>query len=178
MTKGAALVLVVVVGATACGDAIDSGVDDDKRASDLTPEEYGRVCQAISDGVANSTSPERQHELSCRVRGFIAGAVANVVSDSTSTIRAACQENYDECVAEGPGPNVMATMLDCSGTSTTCDVTVGEIEKCGNDTLAWVEDVRARYPTCNQLNANSFGENAAQSEAPQRPTSCDVFQRC
>lgn len=178
MTKRWTCALLSTLSAAACGgNSIDSGVDDDKKASELTPEEYERVCQAFSDGIADATSPERQHELGCRVRGFVQGAIANAVLSSTSAIREACQEKYEECLDEGPGGGVMASMVQCSA-ARNCDVTVGEVERCGNDIIAWVDGIRALYPTCSELNANSFGEGSDEAETPAFPTSCNVFQEC
>lgn len=161
---------VLFVGAvcfTACGDSgrsVDFPVPDDTPVSELTVTDMQQICLQALTQVQGAT-----YDLQC----IIAGLSAKYSGEGT------CEEARSSCLAENAGElseiEQSCYEIDESslGDLQSCDVTVGEYERCVNAALAVLDAV------FGQVNCSSTPEQLQGLGEPDLPAECVVLeQKC
>lgn len=169
--------LALSVGVVACGRPIDSGIDDNKPASELTEAEATQLCREVESAFADVVSPNERKELTCRFRGLATAAVRVALQESEAIVRQACRETYQTCLEETEPPeDSPIVQVDCEAAMVPqCSVTVGQIENCGNDVIDELNDFISKVPTCDNADLTRTTEDPA---GPRTPSSCGALEVC
>ncbi len=140
----------VLLTALGCGDdgRISFGVDRSRTLSSVTDAEVRAACERIGDDVFDLSRRD-----SCELEALFATAT---VDD--------CNAAVDACLAE---PEIPEEPFDCSEETAAdfagCEITVGEFEDCGNDTLDSQESF---------LRSLSCSDVGTPIMEPETPASC------
>lgn len=132
----------------ACGD-FDSGVDDSKQVSQITPEEAEQLCQSAGDYASEQITREETKQFSCYFGGLLAAEFA-VALQPTADFQMTCMSSYDECMMQ---PDMMQTTQDsCSGAMATpnCDITIAEYEDCVQERVQLTKEVLSQV-SCERM---------------------------
>lgn len=150
-----ALISLATLGCSGGDSRIDSSLDDDKMAHELSDEEAQEFCVAASEYF------EKQFPVSesCKGAGLSAFFTASLSGDDPLE---ACEDAVDSCIEDDDGVS-----LECSDDAdvpSSCTATVGEIETCLADTIdaqveAWD---KLNVPDCDGM--EEFLEEADSSE--------------
>lgn len=175
------LMLGAVAMASACGDddgdsgsaTVDSGLPEDKKISDLDEQEVEALCDAAESATEDLIGPEFQ----CVAVALFFG----VFSEDAE----ACQTTFDLCSADPeqfledsgfePDPEEGDDECNIDDIPEDCDATVGEIEACLNEQVAFLQGLTRNFQ-CAELLADFDGEsNPLEPNGP----ACQVLeQKC
>jgi hypothetical protein len=147
------------------------GTDDpgEPTLESLTPEELGELCADARASFDASGATETAGELTCRTAGIFAVVLFEPSSDME--LQQACQETYDECVAEP-----LETDDNCAENSM-CPATVSEFQACVDEYPTYLEQVAMGLPTCSELTLANL-EQALGFE-PERTPACEsLWAKC
>jgi hypothetical protein len=160
--------LALAVGCS--GTSFESGVDGTKKASELSDADVQAICQAAEE--TSQKFAEDNKDAFCKLSGAFAGALAGALGGGDPV--AVCESAVSDCKSK-PLTTEPST---CNPKLDDCDVTVGEIESCFNDSLDAAETYFADYKSksCADLLAQTSGENTLNF---MEPASCAAIeQRC
>lgn len=135
--------LASVTLAVGCGSStpLDSGVDQDKKASEVTDDEAKQICEAAEKYTNDKITPEMQ----CLGEGALAAGLAMATGADPE---AACNDAVADCVDSADS----GVGLDCDEASAEevadCDATVGEVETCMKDYVDAGAAAFDNYPDC------------------------------
>jgi hypothetical protein len=124
---------------TACDDNGSSGsltsVDNSKKVEDLSGEELQQMCEDYAEAVAKAVG----QEFFCTLAGIEA---ATMLGGS----KIACEAAYNTCVEIDMEFDIeeffsCEDVVDSSDDTEDCDATVGEVDRCIQDTLKLFEDM-------------------------------------
>lgn len=177
---------------------VETGVDENKVASELTDEEVEALCDEIDARVQETFDDEAVTELSCTGLGIVAGLTAalgeeplggevadagvdvaaagqDLLSDfDTETAQEACAEAYDACDSSTVDLSAARDIAECTPPGEECDATVGELEECFTDLLEVGETAKLLLPTCERLSPLSL--LALLAIPTETPESCAVVE--
>jgi len=119
-------------GGDSSGGKVNYSVDDSKQVSQVSDAEAVAMCKQTMEALEKAVPKS----ASCTLSGLFVASLAG--GD-----KKVCQETYDECMKKPDEPDDEDTckLDDEDSKLTDCPVTVGEFEKCINDTIAAVHDV-------------------------------------
>ena len=135
----------------------------------LTPEELGELCADARASFEASGATETAGEITCRTAGIFAVVLFEPSSDME--LQQACQDTYDECVAEP-----LETDDNCAENSM-CPATVSEFEACVDEYPAYLEQVAMGLPTCSELTMANL-EEALGFEPERTPACAMLWTKC
>jgi|GEM_PF-5175824 len=147
---------------SACGGDSDSetfqtSVGSTKTVDKLTPAETAQFCK---DGDAFAKDFEKTFTPKlCKVAGLLA------------TTKAECDMLVNACLKEESEPDQSSGMCE---PLTDCTATVGEVQKCLNDTIATFSAYLDKFPSCAQI-ADKSGTFPASE--PVSPASCKAIEK-
>ncbi len=143
---------------------IDFGLDKNKPVNQLTPDERMQACEVLQDYSVDFT--EQITPKLCKITGVLA-----VFNRDQPPAAGACDQAVNACLllSMGDAGAPPATDNMCGAVQTNCMATVGEVEKCTNDTLTVVNAYLDLWPTCAQLAA---GLGSVPFQIPSDPPSC------
>lgn len=169
---------LVAFSAVACGGSSDDGgkssttvntsIPEDTKGSELTQAQTDELCDA-AEAVAEATFSESQ--IKPTMCGFAAWSQA-----SAFNMPSKCQDFYNECLkepVESSGDPPVTEEGQCTKPSSTCTATVGEIEKCINDSFAQAKAMFAKFPGCADVGEEFSLEDLGSQESP---ASCKVVE--
>ncbi len=158
--SGKWMLLLIAVGFYHCsGTSVDLPFDDDKEMNELTTSELKEVCT-----VGLEAFQDAYGEDICSLQGVMASV----------TSKGSCEEVRDACMNETFNPANCETPDETAPAE--CDVTVGELEACMNDTLGQIDDM----PSFSCSTTMEELMEIQQDELNFSPSSsCDVInERC
>jgi hypothetical protein len=135
----------------------------------LSPEELGELCADARASFDASGATETAGELTCRTAGIFAVVLFEPSSDME--LQQACQDTYDECVAEP-----LETDDNCAENSM-CPATVSEFQACVDEYPAYLEQVAMGLPTCSELTMANL-EEALGFEPEATPACESLWAKC
>lgn len=135
----------------------------------LTPAELGELCADARASFDASGATETAGELTCRTAGIFAVVLFEPSSDLE--LQQACQDTYDECVAEP-----LETDDNCAENSM-CPATVSEFQACVDEYPAYLEQVAMGLPTCSELTMANL-EEALGFEPEATPACESLWAKC
>jgi hypothetical protein len=159
------IVLLVTTGLLACGSrAVDFPVDSGKEMSTLTADELQAMCNAMKDSAKDGM------EVVC----LLQGVSLKFKPDGSEQ---ACQTKVTSCLAE-----LSAKTLDCNLVKPSmlegCTATVGEYEKCLNDSLELATDLKSKL-SCSMSLSDMMDLAQKMQAMQQMPSSCQtVVAKC
>jgi hypothetical protein len=119
---------------------VDTGIAEDKALSDVTSEEAVTACEHMQEAMQDVIDPEA-----------IVNMVCTLFAASSTTSEAECNQARSECIEQAREQAQEAAEeveLECDGDTSEfegCDVTVGVLESCLNDTLDQFREVLSQY---------------------------------
>jgi hypothetical protein len=150
---------------------VDTGIDESKPLSDVTEGEARQACEHTRDAMRDMINPDTLVPSFCTL--FALGEA----SDESS-----CNSMRDDCIREAnEDPSLADAEVDfeCDGDTTEfsgCDVTVGVLESCLNDSLSAMNAALHRY-SCGD--AGSFSSAELEELDPfafETPASCQPLE--
>lgn len=165
--------MLAMLGMLGCDDdeggAVSSGINSSKQLDELSQAEEQRMCEEFASALEDIFTKE----TGCKIIAVEMGTSAN-----NSQL---CQSTYDGCmngqmadVLNNLLGEIVGEMADCTPDDSyedesECNATVGEAEKCANDTIA------AFKAALKQLSCDNLGS----FQEPEEPASCEVLdQKC
>lgn len=155
---------------------IDFGIASDKALSDVTSEEMMTACERTRDAMQSMINPDR-----------LVPKVCTLMAVGPAETEAECVQLRDECLelfaqnSEQAGELESAGDIECDGDVSEfegCDVTVGELETCLNDSLDAILAVFDQY-TCADAAGVDGDEFAGLDLDLEPPASCQpLVDRC
>jgi hypothetical protein len=130
---------------------VDTGIAKDKALSSVTSEEAQNACESMRDAMQDVIDPDSIINMFC-----------TVLSAANTSDEASCNQQKAECIeqAREQADEVEEVDFDCDGDTTEfegCDVTVGVLESCLNDTLQVFRSVLTQY-SCKDAGTISDAE--------------------
>jgi hypothetical protein len=169
---------LVAFSAVACGGSSDDGgkssttvntsIPAGTKGSDLTQAQTNELCDA-AQAVAEASFSEAQ--IKPTMCGFAAWTQASALNMASK-----CQDFYNECLKapqESSGDPPVEQTGECTKPSSSCTATVGEIEKCINDSFAQAKAMFAKFPGCDDVGKAFSLEDLGNDESP---ASCKVVE--
>lgn len=158
-------------GGSGDGGSVSSGVDPTKRGDDLTDDEARQICEAGSDYIERRMSKIDP----CNFAGVLAAQLMATLDPSATDaqIQEVCTEGIRACEQtdnEDPITAPEADSCDDLNVPDECSATVGEIERCIQDTVDVSLSVFTDLPACGSL-TRDFLENYTGPDT-QTPASC------
>jgi hypothetical protein len=150
----------------ATGGAEDPG---EPTLESLTTDELGELCADARASFDASGATETAGELTCRTAGIFAVVLFEPSSDME--LQQACQDTYDECVAEP-----LETDDNCAENSM-CPATVSEFQACVDEYPKYLEQVAMGLPTCSELTMANL-EEALGFEPKATPACESLWAKC
>src|SRR5688572_30820806 len=129
---------------------VDTGIDESKPLSDVSEGEARQACENMRDAMRDVMNPDTLVPQFCTLFALSAA------SDEGS-----CNEMRSECIREAnddPALDDAEVDFECDGDISefaSCDVTVGVLESCMNDSLSAMNAALRRF-SCSD--AGSFSE--------------------
>lgn len=135
----------------------NTSVGSSKTIDKLSSAESAQFCkdaEAWADSFSKSIGPKF-----CKVAGLL--------TDS----KAECEKTVSDCVKEVSVPDESTGM--CMPPEN-CTATVGEVEKCLNDTVTTLNSFLDKFPTCAQI---ADGSGSVPLSEPAQPASCKAIEK-
>jgi hypothetical protein len=152
---------------------VDTGIAEDKALSAVSSEEARSACEHMRDAMQEVIDPDS-----------ILNMVCTVMSAAATESEAECNQEKADCVAEyrdqlGDSGEVD---FECDGDTSEfqgCDVKVGVLESCLNDTLDEFRAVLSRYSCKDAGKIDSDQLDGLGSFDVEPPTSCQpLIDQC
>lgn len=155
---------IVALGAPAvlaCGGGeVSSGVDGDKKGSELSTDEVKKVCEAIIE-YQNKTIEKKDI---CKVYGLTAAQTAYNLNSNDESIQKACRDAVESCESDDVESEDAQRVCSSPGDLSQCTATVEEIETCANERVdATVESYRD-LPSCASFTRLYFEQDPDDNE--------------
>lgn len=159
------------------GGGVNSGVDGNKKGSDLSEEEIAQVCEAGFDYLEQRIDVSK---TACLTPGYLAAGLAYASGQEDADIQSACRNAVENCEEQrDDGGDDEAGDQTCQNTPESlpdCEATVAEYETCVTD----VADAYAAYidsiPTCDELTRDNYQDAIETAQdRPAMPKSCDAL---
>jgi hypothetical protein len=151
---------------------VDTGIDETKALSDVTESEARQACEHMRDAMRDVINTDTLVPSFCTL--FALGP---------ATSEASCNDMRDECIREANAdPDVqMGGEIDfeCDGDTSEfvgCDVSVGVLETCINDSLAGMNAALHRYSCRDAERLSSEDVEALDPFAFETPGSCQPLE--
>lgn len=119
---------------------VDTGIAEDKALSDVTPDEARSACESMRTGMRDVIDADSLVNMVCTL---MAASETETEGECVEQ-RADCVEQYRDLAEE----QAEEVDFECDGDTSQfegCDVTVGVLESCLNDTLDQFRAVLSRY---------------------------------
>lgn len=110
---------------------VSSGVDGEKKGSELTVEESRMVCEAIVDYQKSAISDED----ACKVYGEAAARTAYGLNAGDESIQKACRDAVESCKSDDARTEESRRVCANVSTADDCSATVDDIESCATERI-------------------------------------------
>lgn len=151
-------------------DRFNSGVDQGKAISDLTPAEQQKFCDSTAKWADSLVSTQ----AICRISGHSATSVATTDAEA----RTICQQTYDACLESPPDAGIGDSFECDTAGGAECTATVGEYETCLSDAGGLLKAQFEGIPGCNEARAGAVGIDFEFGDFDP-PASCQVLdEKC
>lgn len=157
---------------------VDTGLPEDTPLESVTVEQYAAACETLRTDAAAELGPDQVVRAVCEV---YAGAGVN---DPT-----VCEAAAEACVGDfaddGVGPlgltreSLDFTTFECGDASDLagCTVTVGELETCVEDRLAYIAGLLAENDCDNAASVSLASATALLGQVNMSPASCTQLEQ-
>jgi hypothetical protein len=153
---------------------VDTGIDDTKVLSDVTESEARQACEHTRDAMREVMNPDTLIPQFCTLFALDGAADA-----------ASCNSAREQCIQQAkqdPELDEAEIEFDCDGDTSQfvgCDVTVGALETCLNDSLAAMNAALHRYSCGDAERLSNEDQDSFDPFAFETPASCQPLEeRC
>src|SRR5450432_171030 len=162
-------------GGGAGGTTFTTSVPAGTKLTALTPAQAMQLCNDFSAYGTKALAAENTGL--CKLSGLLAAAFSGGTTDAG--LQAACTQGYNSCLGADGG---VTTTSSCdsttfSGEPSTCQATVGDLQKCTSDETAATNQIYGSLPSCSTLTAATLASalSADAGAGPAEPASCAQF---
>ena len=154
------------------GGSFTTSVPAGTKLTALTPAQAMQLCNDFS-----AYETKTLKTVLCDLSGLLAAALSGGTTDAD--LRTACTQGYNSCLSADGG---LTTTSSCdsttfSGEPSTCQATVGDLQKCANDETTASNQAYGSLPSCSTLTAANLASalSADAGAGPAEPASCSMF---
>lgn len=174
------ITLICLVAMTAafmgCEKKID-GVPASKALSELSEEEQASFCTYLGDTFEEMIGGDAFKESMCLT---MSASFAGFEADNEEDQVAACEENYEECMAEEEEPQDFDSDEICPSADELagCTATMAEVDACYKAMIASQKEeaAKATQYTCSELIIDGKMEELQGDENSGPPEECQAIQ--
>lgn len=153
-----------------------AGVSRDSRISELSPDEQDAFCTYLSQTLEEMFSSDDFVESMCLT---MSATFAGFAGEDPDVQVAACEQNYQECIAEDDEFENLDYREFCPDAAerATCDATMEEVHACFTEMVAIQKEeaVRISQYSCEELIKEGKLDEIQNDEADE-PEACQILE--